>query len=92
MPWHATGALGAADTRRMRAALAANDRLAEDFAAIRREQAAVVKLAAPDGAPSLRPLIALFAAIDADLARPAKVVAFEIAGTTRYSVAKNPGR
>lgn len=91
LPWHATGVLDAEETRCVRAAMASNDRFADEFATIRREQAAVVELAAQDGAPSLRPLIALFAAIDADLASPAKVVTFKIAGTTRYAVAKNPG-
>lgn len=88
LPWYAVGALGAADTRRISAALTSDPALAQEYAAIRREQSALADSAGPLGTPSLRPLVALFAAIDAEVASPANVVAFKLAGTTRYAPAQ----
>jgi len=88
LPWYAIGALEEADTRRIAVALASNPERVRESAMIRREQTAVLDAAEQLGKPSLRPLVALFAAIDAESVTPAKVVAFKLAGTTRYAPAR----
>ena len=66
LPWHATGRLSPSQGRRVAAALRRDDALAGTFAAIRREQSAIVELNDELGTPSPRALLALFAAIDAE--------------------------
>lgn len=65
-PWVATGAVDPQDARLYAAAVAADPALDDDLAAARAEQAAVVAMGEALGRPSVRPMLALFAAIDAE--------------------------
>ena len=69
LPWHAAGTLSARDTRRVDEALAADPDLARQYEAIREEYAETILLNESLGAPSLRAMQKLFAAIDAEPAR-----------------------
>jgi anti-sigma factor RsiW len=69
LPWHAAGTLNARDARRVEEALAHDDALARQYAAIREEYAETIALNESLGAPSSRALQKLFAAIDMEPAR-----------------------
>ena len=69
LPWHAAGTLSARDTRRVDDALARDESLAAQYAAIREEYAETIALNESLGAPSSRAMAKLFAAIDAEPAR-----------------------
>jgi anti-sigma factor RsiW len=69
LPWHAAGTLNARDARRVEDALARDPELAGQYAIIREEYAATVGLNDSLGAPSMRAMQKLFAAIDAEPAR-----------------------
>lgn len=69
LPWHAAGTLSARDARRVEEALARDPALARQFAAIREELAETIHLNESLGAPSVRAMDRLFAAIDAEPAR-----------------------
>jgi anti-sigma factor RsiW len=69
LPWHATGTLNARDGRRVEEALARDPELARQYAVIREEYAETIDLNESLGAPSLRAMQTLFAAIDAEPAR-----------------------
>jgi hypothetical protein len=69
LPWHAAGTLNARDARRVDEALAADPVLAKHYAAIREEYAETIDLNESLGAPSVRAMQKLFAAIDAEPAR-----------------------
>src|ERR1700761_6866148 len=73
LPWHATGRLNARDARRVDEALARDPALARQYAVIREEYAETISLNESMGAPSSRAIQKLFAAIDAEPAREAKV-------------------
>lgn len=64
LPWYATGALNARDTRGIERVLARDCRLAEQYAAVEEEYAAIVDLNESLGAPSARAMEKLFALID----------------------------
>ena len=64
LPWYATGALNARDTKGIERALARDSRLAERYAAVEEEYAAIVDLNESLGAPSARAMEKLFASID----------------------------
>jgi hypothetical protein len=66
LPWHATGALGGRDSRRVEEALARDRDLARQFAVIREEYAETIHLNESLGAPSARAMQKLFSAIDAE--------------------------
>lgn len=68
-PWIATGAVTPQDARLYAAAVAADPALHHDLAAARAERAAVVAMGEALGHPSIRPMLALFAAIDAQAQR-----------------------
>jgi len=70
LPWHAAGTLDARDARRVEEALARDPELARQYAVIREEYAATIDLNESLGAPSARAMQQLFAAIDAEPARP----------------------
>jgi anti-sigma factor RsiW len=84
LPWHAAGTLNARDARRVDEALARDPELAKHYAAIREEYAETIDLNESLGAPSVRAMQKLFAAIDAEPARnpsvsrniSARIVAF----------------
>ena len=69
LPWHAAGTLNARDTRRVEDALASIPEFARQYAAIRDEYAATISLNESLGAPSMRAVQKLFAAIDAEPVR-----------------------
>ena len=72
LPWHAAGTLNALDARRVEDALARDPEFARQYAAIREEYAATMGLNENLGAPSMRAMQKLFAAIDAEpVRRPA---------------------
>jgi anti-sigma-K factor RskA len=64
LPWYAAGALNARDARGVENALAHNPGLAEQYAAIEEEYAAIIDLNESLGAPSARAMQKLFASID----------------------------
>lgn len=66
LPWYAAGALDAADTRRVEAALAADPQLEASYRLALDELAAAVDDNQALGAPSPRAMDKLFAAIDAE--------------------------
>src|SRR6476620_1853321 len=66
LPFHAAGTLNARDARRVDEALAADPDLARQYAVIREEYAETIGLNESQGAPSVRAMQKLFAAIDAE--------------------------
>ncbi|MBW7970601.1 hypothetical protein [Bradyrhizobium sp. BR 10289] len=70
LPWHAAGTLNARDARRVEEALARDPELARQYAVIRGEYEETIHLNESLGAPSARAMQKLFAAIDAEPARP----------------------
>ena len=70
LPWHAAGTLNTRDARRVEEALARDPALAKQYAAIRGEYEETIHLNESLGAPSARAMQKLFAAIDAEPARP----------------------
>jgi anti-sigma factor RsiW len=69
LPWHAAGTLNARDARKVEEALARDPELARQYAMIREEYAGTIDLNESLGAPSVRAMQKLFAAIDAEPAR-----------------------
>jgi len=69
LPWHAAGTLNAGDSRKVEEALARDSELARQYAVIREEYAGTIDLNESLGAPSVRAMQKLFAAIDAEPAR-----------------------
>jgi anti-sigma factor RsiW len=71
LPWHAAGTLNARDARRVDEALGRDPELARQYAVIREEYAETIGLNESLGAPTVRAMQKLFAAIDAEpLPRP----------------------
>ena len=66
LPWYAAGTLNARDMRRVEEALASDPDLARQYAEIQGEYAETIALNETLGAPSMRAMQKLFAAIDAD--------------------------
>lgn len=73
LPWHAAGTLNARDARRVDEALARDPELARQYAVIREEYAETIGLNESLGAPSVRAMQKLFAAIDAEPTRQPQV-------------------
>jgi hypothetical protein len=69
LPWHATGTLSRSDADRVEQALAADRELAKRYDLVREEMAETIHLNETLGAPSMRAMEKLFAAIDAEEAR-----------------------
>lgn len=69
LPFYAAGTLNARDSRRVEDALARDPALARQYAVIREEYAETIHLNESLGAPSMRAMQKLFAAIDAEPAR-----------------------
>src|ERR1700758_633447 len=69
LPWSAAGTLNARDARRVEEALARDPELARQYAVIREEFAETISLNESLGAPSVRAMQKLFAAIDTEPAR-----------------------
>jgi hypothetical protein len=68
LPWHAAGVLSAREAERVEAALASDGELARQYAAVREELGETIRLNETLGAPSVRAMERLMAAIDADAA------------------------
>src|SRR6185295_96658 len=66
LPWYAAGTLNARDMRRVEEALAADADLARQYAEIQSEYAETIALNETLGAPSMRAMQKLFAAIEAE--------------------------
>ena len=66
LPWHATGTLSRSDADRVEQALAADRELAKRYDLVREEMAETIHLNETLGAPSVRAMEKLFAAIDAE--------------------------
>src|ERR1700753_4126351 len=66
LPWHAAGTLNARDGRRVEDAVPRDPDLARQYAVIREEYAGTIDLNESLGAPSVRAMQKLFAAIDAE--------------------------
>ena len=69
LPWYAAGTLNARDMRRVEEALAADADLARQYAEIQSEYAETIALNETLGAPSVRAMQKLFAAIDGEPVR-----------------------
>jgi hypothetical protein len=77
LPWHAAGTLNARDARRVDEALARDPELARQYAVIREEYAQTIHINESLGAPSIRAMQKLFAAIEAEPAgKPAASLGF----------------
>ena len=80
LPFHAAGTLNARDSRRVEEALARDPELARQYAVIREEYAETIHLNESLGAPSVRAMQKLFAAIDAEpVSRPSASFNFSAA-------------
>jgi hypothetical protein len=79
LPWHAAGTLNRRDAERVEKALAADRELTRRLELVREELHETIHLNETLGAPSARAMEKLFAAIDAEPARRAKV-SFDFAG------------
>src|SRR6266852_8154684 len=73
LPWHAAGTLDGRDARRVDEALARDPELAKQYAVIREEYAETIHLNESLGAPSVRAMQKLFAAIDGEPVRKPSV-------------------
>jgi anti-sigma factor RsiW len=73
LPWHAAGTLNPRDARRVDEALAGDPELAKQYAAIQEEYVETIHLNENLGAPSVRAMQKLFAAIDGEPARKPSV-------------------
>ncbi|MGJ4942778.1 hypothetical protein ACQR1W_19540 [Bradyrhizobium sp. HKCCYLS1011] len=69
LPWYAAGTLNLPDTRRVEEALARDPELARQYAVIQQEYAETIGLNESLGAPSMRAMQKLFAAIEAEPAQ-----------------------
>jgi anti-sigma factor RsiW len=90
LPWHAAGTLSARDARRVDEALARDPELAKQYAVIREEYAETIRLNETLGAPSLRAMAKLFAAIDAEPARHPSMSFNISAGITGFFAKLSP--
>jgi hypothetical protein len=68
LPWHAAGTLGRRDAQKVERALAADQDLARNYAAVREELVETIRLNETLGAPSARAMQRLMADIEADAA------------------------
>jgi hypothetical protein len=73
LPWYAAGTLDTNDIKRVEEALARDPTLARQYAAIQHEYAETIALNESLGAPSMRAMQKLFAAIDAEPTQAATV-------------------
>src|SRR5882672_8407298 len=73
LPWHAAGTLSRRDAARVEQALANDNELASRYELVREELGEAIRLNESLGAPSARSMEKLFAKIDAEPARKAKV-------------------
>ena len=82
LPFHAAGTLNARDARRVEEALAGDPELARQYAVIREEYAETISLNESLGAPSVRAMQKLFAAIDGE---PVRTPSLSVSMSARVS-------
>ncbi|MEN3288830.1 MAG: hypothetical protein V7634_3130 [Bradyrhizobium sp.] len=71
LPWYAAGTLNARDMKRVEEALSRDPELSRQYAVIQQEYAETIALNETLGAPSMRAMQKLFAAIEAEPSQPA---------------------
>ncbi len=69
LPWHAAGTLSRRDAQRVEEALGSDPELAQQYEQVREELGETIRLNETLGAPSVRAMERLFAAIDAEAPR-----------------------
>jgi len=84
LPWHAAGTLNARDARRVEDALARDSDLERQYAVIREEYAETIHLNESLGAPSVRAMQKLFAAIDGEPVRKPSASSSISAGISEF--------
>ena len=90
LPWHAAGTLNARDARRVEEALARDADLAKQYAVIREEYAETIHLNESLGAPSVRAMQKLFAAIDGEPVRKPSVTSRISTGIAQFFASLSP--
>jgi hypothetical protein len=90
LPWHAAGTLNARDARRVEDALARDPELAKQYAVIREEYAETIHLNESLGAPSVRAMQKLFAAIDGEPERKPSPAARFSTGIAQFFASLSP--
>ena len=90
LPWHAAGALGLRDARRVDAALASDPELARQYAVIREEYAETIAFNESLGAPSGLAMQRLFSAIDAESEGRPKATFGPVPRTSAFFLSLSP--
>src|SRR5437868_10101096 len=90
LPWHAAGTLNARDARRVDEALASDPELAKQYAVIREEYAETIHLSESLGAPSVRAMQKLFAAIDEEPVRKPQLTSRISTGISQFFASLSP--
>src|SRR5215510_11659622 len=90
LPFHAAGTLNARDARRVEEALARDPDLARQYAVIREEYAETIHLNESLGAPSVRAMQKLFAAIDGEPVRKASLTSRISTGIAQFFAGLSP--
>src|SRR5580698_2304682 len=90
LPFHAAGTLGARDAKRVEEALAADPKLAKQYAVIREEYAETISLNESLGAPSARAMTKLFTAIDGEPERKPSMSRSISAGLSGFFASLSP--
>ena len=90
LPWHAAGTLNARDARRVEEALARDPGLARQYAVIRDEYAETIHLNESLGAPSVRAMQKLFAAIDGEPVRKPSLISRISTGIAQFFASLSP--
>jgi hypothetical protein len=90
LPWHAAGTLNARDARRVEEALARDPELAKQYAVIREEYAETIHLNESLGAPSVRAMQKLFAAIDGEPVRKPSLTSRISTGISQFFASLSP--
>src|SRR5204862_4152688 len=90
LPWHAAGTLNARDARRVEEALARDPDLARQYAVIREEYAETIHLNESLGAPSVRAMQKLFAAIDGEPVRKPSLTSRISTGIAQFFSSLSP--
>ena len=85
LPWYAAGTLSRRDANRVERALAGDRELARQYDLVREELVETIYLNETIGAPSTRAIDRLFAAIDAEVARPPRHLHWFDLGSRRIS-------
>jgi hypothetical protein len=90
LPWHAAATLNARDARRVEEALARDPELAKQYAVIREEYAETIHLNESLGAPSVRAMQKLFAAIDGEPVRKPQLASRISTGIAQFFASLSP--